>query len=220
MSHDLINSIWLAASFLGLFGFAEVLYHYLHIKAELTRKLVHFGTGILTFLFPVFLSSHIWVLALCASFALILIVSLKFKLLPSINAVDRITWGSLCYPLAVYVCFVMYEFNDKQSILFYLPILILAICDPLAALVGKRWPWGKYSIFGNHKSLAGSLVFFILASILSYIYIRNYASLNMGVLFPTLTIALVAAIAEAISNKGFDNITIPIAVVISTLFFL
>lgn len=220
MSHDLINSIWLAASFLGLFGFAEVLYHYLHIKAELTRKLVHFGTGILTFLFPVFLSSHIWVLALCASFALILIVSLKFKLLPSINAVDRITWGSLCYPLAVYVCFVMYEFNDKQSILFYLPILILAICDPLAALVGKRWPWVKYSIFGNHKSLAGSFVFFILASILSYIYIRNYASLNMGVLFPTLTIALVAAIAEAISNKGFDNITIPIAVVISTLFFL
>lgn len=220
MSLDLINSIWLAASFLGLFGFAELLYHYLHIKAEITRKLVHFGTGILTFLFPVFLSSHIWVLALCASFALILIVSLKFKLLPSINAVDRITWGSLCYPLAVYVCFVVYEFNGKHSILFYLPILILAICDPLAALVGKRWPWGKYSIFGNHKSLAGSLVFFILACILSYIYIRNYASLNMGVLFPALLIAFVAAIAEAISNKGFDNITIPMAVVISTLFFL
>lgn len=220
MSHDLINSIWLAASFIGLFGFAELLYHFLHIKAELTRKLVHFGTGILTFLFPVFLSSHIWVLALCASFALILIVSLQFKLLPSINAVDRITWGSLCYPLAVYICFVANEFNGNKSILFYLPILILAICDPLAALVGKRWPWGKYSIFGNHKSLAGSFVFFIIASILSCFYIQQYAALNLGVLIPALLIALVATVAEAISNKGFDNITIPLAVAITSLFLI
>ncbi len=220
MSHDLINTIWLSASFLGLFGFAEVLYHFLHIKAELTRKLVHFGTGILTFLFPVFLSSHIWVLALCASFALILIVSLKFKLLPSINAVNRITWGSLCYPLSVYICFIAYEFNGNQSILFYLPILLLAICDPLAALVGKRWPWGKYSIFGNHKSLAGSLVFFITASIFSFFYIQQYAVLNLGVLIPAILIALFATVAEATSNKGFDNITIPLAVVICSLVLL
>ena len=217
MNNNLIHTIWLAFSFLGLFGVAELLYHKFKIKAEFTRKFVHLGTGLLTFLFPVFLSSHWWVLILCSSFALILIVSFKFNLLKSINAVDRVTWGSLCYPVAVYGCFLAYEFNGSKYIIFYLPILILAVCDPLAALAGCRWPLGKFSIFGNLKSLMGTLVFAVTAFCISVpFFLKSNCSFKDIFLFSIL-IAIVSSIAEAFSNKGFDNIFIPGSVLIVCL---
>lgn len=42
MSQSIINTILFAIAFLLLFGIAELLYHYLKVKVELTRKFVHF----------------------------------------------------------------------------------------------------------------------------------------------------------------------------------
>ncbi|MBX9450243.1 MAG: hypothetical protein KL787_11230 [Taibaiella sp.] len=101
MNPDIKNAFILAACFLGLFVIAEVIYRLFHVKAEYTRKLVHTGTGLLALLFPVLLSSHWAVLILCAAFALILTISLQYKFLPSINAIERRSVGSLAYPAAV-----------------------------------------------------------------------------------------------------------------------
>lgn len=220
MNSDLINSVWLGLSFLALFTLSEWLYHKFKINAEYTRKIVHAGTGLITFLFPVFLSSHWWVLILCISFALILIASLKYNLLKSINAVERVTWGSLCYPAAVYLCFLAFEFNSRQPFLYYLPILILALCDPLAALAGRRWPFGKYSIFGNDKSLLGSAVFAVIAFGISIPFLLNYSPDNLTIIKYSIVIAFVSSIAEAFSTKGFDNLTIPVSVILVCLMFL
>jgi phytol kinase len=92
LSTDLINTAMLAGAFLALFGLAELLYHYLNVKAELTRKLVHAGTGLLTLLFPVMLNNHWLVLLLCSAFAVILLLSLRFNLLRSINAMTANRW--------------------------------------------------------------------------------------------------------------------------------
>jgi len=96
---DIINTGILAFSFLALFGIAEILYHKVNVKAEWTRKLVHFGTGILTLLFPVMLNDHLYVFFLCASFALLLLASLRFNRLKSIHAIDRKSYGSISYPV-------------------------------------------------------------------------------------------------------------------------
>jgi len=212
MNSNLINTIWLSASFLSLFALAELLYYKFKVQAEYTRKLVHFGTGILTFLFPVFLTSHWWVLLLCSSFAAILLSSFKFKLLQSINGVDRVTWGSLYYPVAVYGCFLAYEFNEQKLILFYLPILILAVCDPLAALAGRRWPLGKYSVKGNQKSFLGSFVFALVAFLICIFFFLNLNLEISKILAYSMIIAITSSGAEALSNKGFDNLSIPATV--------
>src|SRR5690606_21713832 len=141
----------LAGCYLTLFALGELLYHVLSVKVEITRKLVHAGTGLLALLFPVLLNSHWWALLLCASFAAILICSLRFGFLQSINAIDRRSVGSLVYPIAVYGCYLSYSYQGHQYIYFYLPIMVLAISDPLAALCGKRWPWVPYRIGGATK---------------------------------------------------------------------
>src|SRR5436309_2598679 len=121
MSPEIINTVILAASFLCVFGMAELGYHYWKIPAEATRKFVHIASGLITLLFPLLIVDPWYVLFLCASFALILIVSIYTGLLPSINAVGRQTFGSLIYPGAVFVCYLVY-FYEGKLIYFYLPI--------------------------------------------------------------------------------------------------
>lgn len=224
MNREIINTIILATSFLALFGLAELIYHLFKVRAELTRKLVHFGTGILTLLFPILLDNHWLVLFLCGSFALILILSLKFNLLKSINAIDRKSYGSISYPLAVYLCYLAYDFyrpenyfNGKRYIIFYLPILILAICDPIAALTGKRWQIGKYTLSGESKTFMGSSMFFISAFLLScFMFLNmNYENSIYQIILASLVISIITTITEAFSKKGLDNLFIPMSGILS-----
>lgn len=225
MKQDLINTTILAAAFLTLFGIAEWIYHAFKVKAEYTRKLVHFGTGILTLLFPILLNNHWLVLFLCASFALILVLSIKRNLLQSINGIDRKSYGSIAYPLAVYLAYLAYDWGKinlsmygNGYILFYLPILTLAICDPIAALTGKRWPYGKYKVGQETKTLLGSGMFFISSFILCFsllILMNHSLASSIKTILAAIIIALVTTLTEALSKKGLDNLFIPLASIIT-----
>lgn len=215
MTTEIQNAFLLAAAFIALFAIAEVLYHGFKIRVEYTRKLVHIGTGILALTFPMLLNSHWYVLALCASFAIILLFSLQFKKLPSINAIDRQSVGSLAYPLSVYLCFLCYKYFDNQYIFYYLPIIILAISDPLAAIIGKKLQWGKYAIGKESKTLIGSLTFFLSAFILVVIFsIKTpfFAHTYQGIL-TAFIIAIISSFTETVSKKGWDNLSIPLSVI-------
>lgn len=213
MDNQLIHCLWLGACFLVLFTTGEILYHKFGVRAEYTRKLIHLGTGILTLLFPVFLRSHSFVFLLCGAFAIILLTSLKFNLLKSINAIDRKSHGSISYPAAVYSTFLFYDFfsgTHPQKAFFYIPVLMLAVCDPIAALSGKRWPWKPYQVGSGKKTLTGSLMFFISASILSGILLYTLSETS-GINLVVLSVLLGAfgAFIEAMSRNGFDNLLIP-----------
>lgn len=220
MSSNILNTILLGGFFLALFAFAEILYHKFKVKAELTRKIVHLGTGILTLLFPIWITNHWFILALCSSFLIILLLSLKFNLLPSINGVKRKTRGSILFPIIVYLCF-MVQIHYGSLIFFYIPILILAISDPIAALVGKKYQLGKYTLFGHTKTFIGSAGFFISALIITAIGVSNFLLLSVQeILIISLVNAFTTTILEAISHKGYDNFTIPISSVLVLIFFL
>lgn len=214
MNTEILKTAILAALFLLLFAIAEFLYYKLKIKASFTRNLVHFATGAITLLFPLMLANHWLVLFLCASFALILILSRKFNFLKSINAIDRFSYGSVLYPVAVYGCYLAYNFLGKDLIVFYLPVLTLAICDPVAALVGKRWPHGIFYIAGSQKTMTGFLSFFISSIIITLLLLCFLSSVNFkNILALAFLIAAASSIVEVISIKGTDNITIPATVV-------
>ena len=216
---EITSPLILACCFLALFALAEWLYHFRKVKAEWTRKLVHIGTGLLTLLFPVVLVSHWQVLFLCASFLLILLASLKFGWLLSINAIDRFSYGSILFPIIVYMLFLVFQMAGKGLIVFYLPILILAICDPVAALVGKRFPLGKYRVLGCGKSLSGSLAFLVSALLVTAltVFALNHVPFGMQLM---LLVPLIATASEALGVKGMDNFTIPASVVLTLCLIL
>ena len=143
MNPSILNTFMLAGGFLALFGSAERMYHQFKVKCELSRKYVHIVTGIITLLFPVLIHNHWLILLLCGSFGLILMLSLRLNLLQSINALDRVSWGSILYPIVVYLAYLVQDYYDAY-IFFYIPKLNLDISDPMSALFGKSYPFGMY----------------------------------------------------------------------------
>ena len=216
MNDNFIHLLWLSSFYLILFGTAELLYRVAKIHVEYTRKFVHIGTGLLTMLFPLMFTHYGWVIFICAAFFVVLSISLKFGFVPSINAIQRKSHGSLSYPVVVVIAFMFYYFKTKgvshEYFYFYLPVLTMALADPLAAYFGSKFPRGKYSFGQEQKTLTGSLAFFIVALALSFFLIPNPN------LFFLLVIPLVATVTEAITSKGLDNLTIPVSV-IAVLYF-
>lgn len=211
---EIIHTIWLGAAFLAVFLIAEILHQRAGIQAEYSRKITHFSSGFLILLFPLLINSLLWVGILCSGFMALLWVSKKYKFFKGIHGVDRKTDGSFLYPIAVYGTYVFWHYYPNY-IHFYIPILTLAVCDPLAALVGKATRWLPYRIAGNTKSVSGSLAFaagsvLLSSSILfiNKIEFTDFRMVQMG------WIAVSCTMAEALFQRGYDNIAIPAAAIL------
>ena len=197
--------------YLLLFVTVEIAYHKFKLSTELTRKTIHICSGLLALTFPLFFNSIISVIILCALFLVILYASKPLGLLASINNVDRETKGSTIFPIIVCSCFFIYEI-EQLYIFYYLPILILALCDPIASLAGKKIGYGPYYILGSKKTLAGNLGFFLSCFIICYfIALISYSDMIINPIITAGAVALVCTIAEGISINGYDNLTIPLA---------
>lgn len=212
LQNNLTYTFILSGLVLALFGIGEILYRYSHIKAEYTRKLVHAGTGIITLLCPLLIDNHWYVLGLCVSFAALLLLSLRYKFLKSINDIGRESLGSLAYPVSVYMCFLAYSYYGDKFF-FYLPMLVLAIADPIAAICGNKWPYRKFKIGNETKTLSGSVAFFITACFIVVGCSYFNAGIYTGIGF-VFCIAIISTLAESFTVKGLDNFTIPAIILI------
>ena len=97
--------------------------------------------------------------------------------------------------------------------------MVLAICDPIAALTGKRWPIGRYKIGKENKTLMGTSMFFVSAFTIVIVFLIPEYGTEKRILI-AFSIAFISAASEALSRKGYDNITIPASVLLSLIIFL
>jgi len=213
------HTIIMSLLFIVIFAIAEMGYHFLKLKVEITRKFVHIASGILCLTFPYYIQNKWLVLVLTVNFFLLLVISVKFNFLKSINGVERKTYGSFLFPFTIFILYCFYEFTDLK-IYYYLPLLIFALSDPIGALIGKKYPLKKYSLFGQFKSVGGSLAFLVSAVIICLIYFNLFPITETNTIVLTLIIALVSTITEGISFKGTDNITVPLVVALVMFLFL
>ena len=87
----------------------------------------------------------------------------------------------------------------------------MVLADPFACLVGKKFPFGKYKIGESNKTLMGSSAFFIISFIISLGLLFQIGKLDSyTLLLHSFIIAFGTCLAEALSSKGYDNITIPV----------
>lgn len=220
------NFIILGAAFLILFLISEFIYYTFKPRAEATRKFVHIGTGLLTLFFPIFLDSQWQVFILCTIFLFILIFSRKFNFLLSINNIERKSYGSIVYPIIVSLVFLLYIHvsnarNYKALEFFYIPILIMAISDPMAAIMGRYYPIMKWFKPFQKKSLGGTLAFLISAFMISIciFLVLQIIPFSFKLILIGVLISLLTALVELLSDDGLDNFTIPLTAFI-TLYFL
>ena len=102
----------------------------------------------------------------------------------------------------------------------HLLILILVFSDPAATLVGDFFRWKRFKIGGSVKSLSGSLAFFVVTILITvsilFVYVADW---NLSLTLIVLSMSLLISLAEALSGKGSDNITVPVTTILLMMFF-
>lgn len=195
-----------------VFLVSELLYHLGRLEAEKTRKIAHFGSGLTVLALPWLLRSAWTVLLLSCGFVLLLAGTRRAGLLPSVHAVPRRSRGAHYYPLSILVVFLI---SQGDPLLYLVPILILALCDPAAALVGQELGTFSYRVEADSsRTVEGSATFFALAYLISLVGLGLAGPEDLtfpSLLLVPLCVAVVATGVEAICTGGADNLFVPYA---------
>lgn len=207
-----------------LLAFNEINYRKLNVKGEISRKFAHFVATLASIPIPYIFSSHWYVLILAVIFFLVLWITQYSSVLQSIHGVERKSMGSYLLPLSIYGTFLVSELAGSK-LLYILPMLILGISDPMAAIVGISLE--KYNhriiIFGidTQKSMFGSGAFFISSLIISSVAIYfNREVFDATSVLMSLSIAAATTLGEMFSWKGSDNLTVPLTAILVLMIYI
>lgn len=207
-----------------LLTFNELNYRRLKLEGEITRKFAHFTATLATVPFPYIFPSHWYVLVLALLFFIVLAVTQHSKQLKSIHDIKRKSMGSYLLPLSIYVTFLVSCLLENKFY-FILPMLILAICDPMAAILGinikkynGRIKIGKRKI---DKTWLGTTAFFVTSMIITMIALYFHREIfDFKTIWLSLLVAFAGTTGELISWRGSDNLSIPLTVIVVLMIFL
>jgi len=224
MGNQIALTIIFLFAILFLLIFNEMVYRRLGLKGEITRKFAHFTATLSTITFPYLFDSHWYVLILAIIFFILLFVSRNRTYLKSIHDIDRESLGSFLLPVSIYLTFLVADLMDNRF-LFILPVLVLAICDPIAGILGINLEQYNHKIkifsWKLQKTWLGSLSFFISCLIISIIALYfNQQNFTLKTFWLALVISFVSTITEMLSWRGTDNLVIPMSVLIVLLIML
>jgi len=181
-------------------------------RPELTRKLIHTSTGVITLTFPFLLRSAWTVLALTSSFALLVWSGKRLGFLKSLHGIERESQGARLYPLAVFILFMA---TRGRPWLYVASMLVLGVSDALAAVVGSRYGTRHFEIGDAKRSLEGSLVFLVVAFLVIHLPLLLMTGLpRESTVLVALLAAAMATAVEAVSVRGTDNLFVPLIVYI------
>jgi phytol kinase len=210
-SPDLHGAAIITFFFLLLLIAAETWSRLGNPKPEWTRKLVHLGGGLIGLSLPWLIESPLIVFLLTASLSTLFVLGERWHFLKSLHKVERKTRGSEYYPLAIWLVFVL---AADRPWLYLSAVLVLAVADAFAALIGSRYGKHRYEVEDEFKSVEGSAVFFVIAFIAVCVPMLLMTNLPRGVcVLSALLVSILVTIFEAISLRGTDNLFVPIAVV-------
>jgi phytol kinase len=219
MNQQTMYAIIFLGIFLLLVGISHLLYRWLNVSSENSRKFLHVSGGFLALCSPLFFTSHWWILILCTLAFLLLFITYIRHWLPAVHQTNRKSIGSVVYPIPVYICFLAATYKSN-NLLFYLPVSLLTVSDTMAELGGKRWGAHSKKLMKKQKTIAGSISFAVSALILSIVWAGVVDIPLQQVALLSLSITLIATTAEMISTRGWDNITVPLSTLLGLLLLL
>ena len=177
-----------------------------NVHEEFSRKFIHITVGSFVAFWPFFLS---WreIELLSVAFFVVVAVSRYLNLFQAIHSVQRSTWGELFFALAVGAIALV----THDQWIYAAALLQMSLADGLAAVIGVRFGrTSRYHVFGQEKSLIGSLTFLLV----SIAILIGYSLQAPGVGFSAglIGIAMAATVGENVGVKGSDNLLVPLLV--------
>jgi len=178
---------------------------------EIVRKIIHIGIGPLIPIAQFLKINQNSALIFTGIVSLMVFINYTYKLFPTIEDVERKSYGTLFYCLSLFI--LIYLFWDKDPYALISGFFIMTFGDGLAGLIGKSFNSKSWKFINQKKSLYGTLTMFLTSLIV--VCSIGYAQQN-NFNFNYFTIAFLATILEQFSILGIDNFIVPIS---SALFF-
>ncbi len=203
-------ALMLSAVYVGaVIGTSELLRRLTGASAEFTRKFVHVGIGL--WIIPTLMLFETWYWAALPPAAAVLmnLVSLRLSLIKSIERGEPTDYGTVLFALGFLVCIVVF-FESAHPEAAAAGIMVMALGDAAAAIVGRRLGRHRYRLFGADKSLEGSAAMLAVSwlAVLATLVIFG-ASLTQAAWTAAL-LAVVGTGLEATGKHGLDNLTVPV----------
>ncbi len=183
------------------------------IGQELKRKSFHVGVGLTALSFPLVLNEP-WKIVIGMSLALAWMSAVR--VLPCLQRYfgsvlhdcERQSTGEVYFALSLAALMLV---TSNDPLLYVIPVLILSLADAAAAVFGRMIPSKALTGFLRGKSVAGCGAFFIVAAVICGALLTFYTELAAWqIAVCTLLVATATCLAEAISRRGLDNLTVPL----------
>jgi dolichol kinase len=201
----MIEVLAVATAYLVLFVLVEVYAKKTKANSETTRKFVHIVAGSTAALLPLIMTFH-QIAVVSLLFITVMLVSKRQNFFSSIHKVTRKTHGEIYFPFAILITALLFPTTE----LYMYGLLIMAVSDGLASIVGQKYGHKTYRFLGAHKSYIGSIAFFISATVIGLIILTSFTSLGVApILIGSVLLAFILTVVEAGLAHGLDNLLLP-----------
>ncbi|MFQ6614971.1 MAG: hypothetical protein ACE5D1_09025, partial [Fidelibacterota bacterium] len=207
---------------LGIIGLSEFLRIRFNWSPESTRKLVHVLVGFTVSCSPFLFAGITAPLILAILFILLNGAALKKASFSGMHGTDRISYGTVFFPLS-YLLLVLAAWSRPFTLM--LGLLMMTFADTAGSIVGQaiRQP-KKFTLWKDVKTLEGSgAVFgtgFLITLIMASAFRSGLAESAGELLLFALVMASVVTLAEAVSNRGSDNLSVPLLTALTADLFI
>jgi dolichol kinase len=181
------------------------------IHGELKRKLVHIAVTAFVAFWP-WLMGWKTIQLIGIAMVIVLLVNRQVKILHYLGGIRQQTYGDVFLALSITTAALL----TSNKVFFAVAMLHVALADGFAAIIGTKFGRGwQYKVFGQTKTILGSMTFWVISICIlgggilaahNLIPYNHYAMLLI-VLPPILTLT------ENLAVWGTDNLAIPIVVI-------
>ena len=177
-------------------------------QRELSRKIVHIGTGAVVPLAWFFEIPFVVALPVAAVITVVTTINHQWRFIPAVEDVDRNSYGTIAYGIAITTLLLLFWPTRADAV--SAGVLVMALGDGLAGLIGRNVASPKWVLFGQTKSSVGTMTMAVVSGLV-LIGLARWSGADLS-LPATLGMVAMATGLEQLSWSGLDNLSVPLSV--------
>ena len=177
-------------------------------QRELSRKIVHIGTGAVVPLAWFFGIPFVVALPVAAVITVVTTINHQWRFIPAVEDVDRNSYGTIAYGIAITTLLLLFWPTRADAV--SAGVLVMALGDGLAGLIGRNVASPKWVLFGQTKSSVGTMTMAVVSGLV-LIGLARWSGADLS-LPAALGMVAMATGLEQLSWSGLDNLSVPLSV--------
>ena len=177
-------------------------------QRELSRKIVHIGTGAVVPLAWFFEIPFVVALPVAAVITVVTTINHQWRFIPAVEDVDRNSYGTIAYGIAITTLLLLFWPTRADAV--SAGVLVMALGDGLAGLIGRNVESPKWVLFGQTKSSVGTITMAVVSGLV-LIGLAQWSGTDLS-LPAALGMVAMATGLEQLSWGGLDNLSVPLSV--------